>query len=63
MWLTQREGFEDRLGVWPPTPLHQPPVGRGTTDEQQDSQQEQGQADAGHCARCGASRRWLRHLA
>lgn len=50
-------------GSSPPTFLHQPPVGRRAADKQEDAEEEQGQADARHRARCYAGRTRLRVLA
>lgn len=50
-------------GSSPPTFLHQPPVGGRAADKQEDAEEEQGQADARHGARCYAGRTRLRVLA
>lgn len=54
---------EERTQSLSPTSLHQPPVGGGAADEQEDAEENQGQADAhdGACRRAGGMR--LRVLA
>lgn len=57
------EEEEERTQSLSPTSLHQPPVGGGAADEQEDAEENQGQADAhdGACRRAGGMR--LRVLA